>query len=242
MKIAKDFRQQARESLRGKWFIAVIAAFIASLLGGLTNSAGVSFGFNFDTGSSDTQGGGTEVNTDAFSSFFTEEVLTIIFTVFVVLLVVGIVVGIVHLIVGSVVSIGYAKFNLDILDGNEPELGTMFTYFSEWGKAIIARILRGVYTALWTCLFIVPGIMAAYSYSMTPFIMAETPYLSAKEAIKISKEIMRGNRWRLFCLEFSFIGWALLSIVTLGIASLWVLPYQEATRAAFYRDITRVEN
>lgn len=237
MKLARDFRQQAREALSGNWFIAVIAAFIASLLGGLSDT-GVSFRFNFNVTSSGTP----DDNTGVINSFFTEEVLAIILAAFAVIAVIVIVIGIIHLIIGSVVSIGYAKFNLDILDGNEPELGTMFTYFSEWGKAIAASILRALYTFLWSCLFVIPGIMAAYSYRMTPFIMAENPYLSAREAIKKSKEIMYGNRWRLFCLEFSFIGWALITIITLGIASLWVCPYQQAALAAFYRDITRVEN
>jgi uncharacterized membrane protein len=88
-------------------------------------------------------------------------------------------------------------------------------------------------------LFIFPGIYAAYGYAMTPYILAENPEMTANEAITKSKELMNGNRWRLFCLELSFIGWSLLCILfTLGIGVFWLKPYMEASFAAFYREIT----
>ena len=90
-------------------------------------------------------------------------------------------------------------------------------------------------------LFIIPGIIASYSYAMTDYILAETPELTAKEAIERSKDMMEGNRWRLFCLEISFIGWGILSLLTLGIGSLWLTPYMEASMAAFYREVSGTE-
>ena len=92
---------------------------------------------------------------------------------------------------------------------------------------------------LWMLLFIIPGIVAAYRYAMTSFILAENPELTAGEAINCSKELMDGNKWRLFCLNFSFIGWIILCGFTLGIGYLWLTPYEQAANAAFYRDITR---
>ena len=62
--------------------------------------------------------------------------------------------------------------------------------------------------------------------------------LTAREAIETSKEMMYGNRWRLFCLHISFIGWAILCAFTLGIGSLWLNPYSNVAEAAFYRDIS----
>lgn len=81
-------------------------------------------------------------------------------------------------------------------------------------------------------------IIASYSYAMTEYILADHPELSASEAISRSKEMMEGNRWRLFCLEFSFIGWSILCAFTLGIGYLWLTPYKEAAKAAFYREIS----
>ncbi len=95
-----------------------------------------------------------------------------------------------------------------------------------------------VYVLLWSLLLIIPGIIATYSYAMTEFILAEHPDLTASEAIAQSKEMMSGNRWRLFCLHFSFIGWDILSSLTLGIGNLWLRPYKQAANAAFYREIS----
>ena len=84
----------------------------------------------------------------------------------------------------------------------------------------------------------IPGIIASYRYAMTPYILLENPGMTANEAIKKSKELMQGNKWRLFCLQFSFIGWSILCVFTLGIGFLWLVPYMEAANAAFYREIS----
>ena len=73
---------------------------------------------------------------------------------------------------------------------------------------------------------------------MTKYILAEQPELTAQEALARSKELMYGNRWRLFCLQVSFVGWALASALTMGIGVLWLVPYMETATAAFYREIT----
>lgn len=107
-----------------------------------------------------------------------------------------------------------------------------------WKTAAVAKLLQSVYVLLWSLLLIIPGIIATYSYAMTEFILAEHPDLTASEAIAQSKEMMSGNRWRLFCLHFSFIGWDILSSLTLGIGNLWLRPYKQAANAAFYREIS----
>ena len=146
-------------------------------------------------------------------------------------------------ILGSIVEVGYMKFNLDLVDRQkEAEIGTMFGYFQFWKSAACARLLKGVYVLLWSLLFIIPGIIAGYSYAMTSYILAENPELTASEAIERSKQMMSGNRWRLFCVQISFIGWELLSaLLTFGIGGLWITPYKQAATAAFYREISGTE-
>ena len=73
---------------------------------------------------------------------------------------------------------------------------------------------------------------------MTGYILAENPDLTASQAIQQSKEMMQGNRWRLFCLQLSFIGWSILCLFTFGIGNLVLNPYQKAAEAAFYREIS----
>ena len=141
-------------------------------------------------------------------------------------------------VVGSVVGVGYAKFNLDLVDGQEANVSRLFGYFPWWKTAVVANLLQWVLILLWTLLFIIPGIVASYSYAMTGYILAEDPDLTASQAIQRSKEMMRGNRWRLFCLQLSFIGWIILCLFTFGIGNLFLNPYQTAADAAFYREIS----
>ena len=84
---------------------------------------------------------------------------------------------------------------------------------------------------------IVPGIIKGYAYSATYYLLRENPDMTAMDALRESQRLMNGNKMRLFCLDLSFLGWYLLSIVTFGIALIWVMPYHEAARAAFYEDI-----
>ena len=155
----------------------------------------------------------------------------------------AIVTGLVLFVLGSVIEVGYSKFNLDLVDRRkEAKIETMFGYFSFWKTTAVSRLLQSVYILLWSLLFIIPGIMAAYSYSMTGYIPAENPNMTADEAIARSKQMMDGNRWRLFCLQISFIGWSILSsLLTFGIGDLWLTPYRQAASAAFYREVSGTE-
>lgn len=91
----------------------------------------------------------------------------------------------------------------------------------------------------WSLLFVIPGIIAAYRYSMATYIMAENPTITPTEAIERSKALMDGRKGDLFCLDLSFIGWALLTVLTAGIGALWLTPYMAVSRAAFYRSLPR---
>ena len=102
---------------------------------------------------------------------------------------------------------------------------------------MLADILMSIFTFLWSLLLFIPGIVKAYSYSMTMYVLADHPEMSATDAIAESQRIMQGNKWRLFCLDLSFIGWLFLCALTLGILTLWIAPYQETARAEFYESI-----
>lgn len=103
-------------------------------------------------------------------------------------------------------------------------------------RVFCALFLVNLFTFLWTLLLIIPGIMKAFSYALTPYILLDEPELTARQAITRSCEIMQGRRWKLFCLYLSFIGWGILSILTFGIGFLWLAPYMNASIAAFYED------
>ncbi len=145
--------------------------------------------------------------------------------------------GIVALLVTGPFALGFAAVALRIMRTEDIEIGQLFGGFKNFGTAFLVSLLNGIFIFLWTLLFIVPGIIKTYSYRLSYYILADNPSMSATEVRKRSIELMRGNKWRLFCLEFSFIGWQLLCILTLGILSFWVTPYYNAAIADFYQSL-----
>jgi len=122
------------------------------------------------------------------------------------------------------------------------ELSALKVGFQPYWRSVKALLLRDVYLCLWTLLLIVPGIIKAYSYRMVPYILADDPTISGKEAITISRQMMDGHKWNAFVLDLSFIGWHLLSAVTMGLAGIfYVNPYVRATDAELYLTLVEQE-
>ncbi len=216
---ASDYRLKARNALAGKWGMAVLVGLVAALLGGtlVTGSASV----NLDSD-----------DLEALK-LLPESVLRLLM----IWMSAASILGIIHFIMGGPVKLGYCTFLLKLERRQEGELKDLFSHMGNFLNAFLLNLLTGIFIALWTLLFVIPGICATYSYAMAPFIMAENPDISANDAITASKEMMRGNRLELFFLDLSFIGWNLLALVTLGISTLFVTPYQSQAHAAFYEDL-----
>ncbi len=139
----------------------------------------------------------------------------------------------------SAFLLGIKIFNLRLIDQVEAKQQvSLFGRFINWKTIIVSQLLRVFYIILWSLLLIIPGIMAAYSYAMTGYILAEHPGMTAKEALARSRELMAGKRFHLFCLQFSFIGWAILCLFTMGIGFFWLSPYFETSITVFYREIS----
>ena len=215
---SSDLRYQARQTLAGKWGIAVLAGFLAALLGGLVVGSGAGPNQNLE-----------------------EEELRhiprVLLPYIMMLASVGGILGIVRFIVGGPVKLGYCRFLLKMHDGEDAQVGDLFSRFDRFGDGFVLSLLTGIYVFLWSLLFVIPGIIKVYAYAMAPFIMEENPNMTAGEAITASRELMDGHKFDLFCLVLSFIGWDLLNLLTLGIGSLWLIPYKNAAEAAFYRAI-----
>ncbi len=238
MKYASDFRKIARDSLSGRWSIAVIAGLIASLLGAISSN-GPELKFNYSDNGANVSLDFANQQVYSSQNGVLPEISGWIVGGAVYIIIAALVFAVALFILGSIIKLGYSKFNLDLVDRQkEPELNTLFGYFNHWKTAAVTSLLQSVYILLWSLLFIIPGIIASYSYAMTGYILAENPELTASEAIDRSKQMMSGNRWRLFCLQFSFIGWSILASLTLGIGNLWLNPYRQAAQAAFYRDLS----
>lgn len=240
MRLAADFRQMARDALKGKWGIAVLVGIVAMLLGAV-DGAESKLKMNINLSDADLSFSFAGQNIFSIGGGVGSGVYAWIFGGAVFLTIMILIIAALYLILGGIVSVGYAGFNLNLIDGLDASFAEVFAYFPYWKNAICTRILTKVYIFLWSLLFVIPGIMASLSYAMTDYILAEHPELPAGEAISRSKEMMEGNRWRLFCLQLSFIGWDILCALTLGIGILFLTPYKQAAITAFYREVSGTE-
>lgn len=260
MKYAADFRAIARNALRGKWPTAILTGFIASLIGA-----------EVFTGSGGSSNSGSDSIGAIFQQLQNSDSWPMIVTVLIIAGIILIVWGIALVVISGAGKLGYARFNLNLIDGKEATLGDLFSQFDRLGTGFCMNFFIALYTLLWSLLFVIPGIVKSFSYAMTPYILAEHPEMTVNEAITESRRIMPGNRWRLFCLDISFIGWAVLCLlpplVAIGIGAaitattgrflpiflmillaiplsagyLFLQPYMEAAFAAFYRDVSGTE-
>ena len=145
--------------------------------------------------------------------------------------------GVVGLLLTGPLSLGMALVVRNVIRLQPVAFEQVFDGFKNFLNAFLLALLNAIFTALWSLLLIIPGIIASYSYRMSFYILADNPNMDANQARKTSIEMMRGNKWRLFCLDFSFIGWYLLCGLTFGILTFWVAPYHECASFAFYQSL-----
>lgn len=137
-------------------------------------------------------------------------------------------------IVTPAFSLSLIRVYMNVVNGGEPAAGDSFSGFDDFWSAFKVIFLTGLYTFLWSLLFVIPGIVKGLSYSMAMYILAENKGKSARECINESKKMTDGHKAELFVLGLSFIGWALLGCITFGIAYIWVIPYMNATYTNAY--------
>ncbi len=146
--------------------------------------------------------------------------------------------GIGGIIIGGAVELGlvywFVRFSRE---GRPPEFGEAFHGFNYFGTSLAAYLLMGIYIWLWSLLLIIPGIVFAIAYSQTFYILNDNPGMSAPDAIRESRQMMKGAKAKYFWLMLSFIGWYLLSMISFGIAWLWAGPYIRAAQAKFYDNL-----
>ena len=143
------------------------------------------------------------------------------------------------LLVVSPLEFGYMLCFLRLVRGEDSSemVGDQFKVFNQYGRYLGGSLLMTLYVLLWSLLLIIPGIVKGYAYAMTPYVMNDRPDLDADDCIHESRMMMKGYKWKLFCMDLSFIGWAILCLFTLGIGLLWLQPYIEASHAKFYEEL-----
>ena len=139
----------------------------------------------------------------------------------------------------GVVWISYLSFFLPIARNKKVRVNTLFSGFKRYEFYTMVYLLFLLKLIIGTIIFIIPGLIAKYRYQLVPFVIADNPNITnPADALNKCKILMKGNKWRLFTLQMSFIGWWFLSVLTFGIGFLWLVPYMNVTFAKLYDDIS----
>ena len=222
---SKELRAKAWESLKGKYWLAFLVTIVTGLIASIGN-AFVTFGQNLG-----------EVLGMVDPSELDATMATGALVLSGVVIVSAIIGLLFNIFVTDAITVGLSNYFIKNTD-SKPSFADAFSGFKvKYGRNIGTLLLVGIKTLLWTILFIIPGIIKTYEYAIIPYILADDPEISSKDAFKKAKEMMKGNKWRLFKLEFSFIGWAILCVLTLGIGTFFLIPYVSAATAEFYVEL-----
>lgn len=144
--------------------------------------------------------------------------------------------------IGELILIGPMLLGLTLYitclaDTHRSDFGLLFKGFDRFVETLVAGLIYLLAVTVGSCLLIVPGIILACGFSMTFYIMMDDPRISGVDAIKKSWQMMDHHKWEYFCVMFSFIGWILLCLLTLGIGYLWLIPYMKMTELNYYRKL-----
>ena len=144
--------------------------------------------------------------------------------------------GIAAIVITGPMLYGVNRICVNVVRGNKKiQIEDMFVGFKEcFTESFLLTLLTGLFTLLWSLLFIIPGIIKSYSYAMAPYILQDDPSKGWKMALDESKEMMEGHKWQLFCLDVSFIGWYIVGFLCCCVGVIFVEPYVLMARANFY--------
>lgn len=220
-----EIKEKGRICFKANFWKCVFAAFLLSLVAG----GGISF-------SRTQSGSGGEQALNGLSSNEQLAVLGIAAGIFLLIVIISL---LVRIFIFNPLQVGcYGFFRDNIENEGQADLGVIKSGFQNYGHTFFTLLLKDIFIALWTMLFIIPGLIKIYSYRMVPYILRDNPELSAGEVISRSRQMMDGHKWRSFVLDLSFIGWYLLGALTFGIVLvLWTAPYHNSTEAALYMEL-----
>ena len=223
MKTNQDYKNAALNALRGNWAPAILAMVVFTLIEIVFLSPSLYYQFTLQDTISSLDPSDMAGMMDVYRKIMGASSLTSLASVFLLY----------PLLIGFTNTFRYL-----FVKGDNRLTENMFSItFKRYWHNVWGYLLMYIFIALWSLLFIIPGIVKVFSYAMTPYILEENPELSANDAIDRSRAMMKGHKFDLFYLYLSFIGWGILCIFTLGIGFFWLGPYMYTSTAAFYEDV-----
>ncbi|MBP0974356.1 MAG: DUF975 family protein [Oscillospiraceae bacterium] len=224
-------KQNAWNSVKNYYWPALGVTFVAGILGANGGGGGYSGGSSSYSNSLSNSGSGSGSDSDMDPG----AVIAIIMICLVVFVFAMAFALALQAFLGNIVRVGECKYFYDARNGDQA-FGKLFDNFRNGKYLATVKVMffRSLYIMLWSLLFYIPGIIKAYEYFLIPYLLAENPFLSKDRAFEISKKTMDGEKWNLFVLQLSFIGWFLLGLLACVVGIYFVQPYYEATMAEFY--------
>ena len=247
-----ELKAAAKQRFHSNYWPSVVVAVILSITLGT-----FSFGNSFSNATSDNYYSSSDINNilsdspipdssysdmsaymkNYISSIFPGvNVNTILQGLSYIILIVGLLSILLNVFVFNPLQVGCQQWFIRSRTEDNYKIGSVgFTFKEGYGNVTKTMFLKQLYTFFWSLLFVFPGIIKSYEYRMIPYLLAENPYMSTDEAFARSRSMMDGEKWNAFVLDLSFIGWNILSSLTLGLVGLfYVAPYQAYTDMELY--------
>lgn len=219
-----EVKSRGKGAFLANYFKSVIAAFVLSLL-----TAGTAASTS------------SQADKDNLENFFQTADPTLIYVFFGTIMTISFISLILKIFLFNPLQVGgYRFFKRNVEEGNVG-LNVLTEGFGTYAHSFITLFLRDLFLCLWSCLFLIPGIIKAYSYRMVPYIIKDNPELSATQVITRSREMMNGHKWNAFVYDLSFIGWYILGIIPFAgqiLTIFWTAPYKQNSDAALYLEIS----
>ena len=221
-----EIKEKAKAAFKANYWKSVLVSIIFIIAGG---GAGV---LTYNYGSNTTSG---EDFTAQFNSMSQGQLLVIILAVMGAIAAISVIAFIIKIFLLNPLAVGCQKFFRENAEFPADMDNLSKGFNRKYGNVVFTMLLKDIFLGLWSLLFVIPAIVKAYSYRMTPYIIADNPEMSALDAITKSRNMMRGHKWNTFVLDLSFLGWLILSGCTLGILGVfYVNPYIFETDAELY--------
>lgn len=218
----RDLKQRAKEVLRGNYWKALLISLVIALA---TGSGSGGSGGNGNNRSS-------VFHPDSFPSVdFFRNILLIIFA----LIAIIVIVAALRILLGYPLEVGGRKYFIQSAQYKDNRRCFRFAFNERnYFRIVLTMLLKDVQNFLWFLLFIIPGIIKLYAYRMVPYILADNPNIGSRKAIRISNKMTYGHKFDMFILDLSFIGWYLLGLLAFVVGVIFVMPYENATKAELY--------
>lgn len=211
-------KERAKNALRtfGYWRAFIVTLIITLLVGGSSGGSSAASGSTAEGGVSSLD---PSVLYAVFAVFFVIVLASLAFSIF----------------ISAPLSVGQNRFFMEHR-GCNAEIGRIFWVFGCGNYLNVVKImfLMGLKIFLWSLLFIIPGIIKSYEYFAIPYILAENPGIDSKRAFELSKQMTMGEKFNIWWLGITFIGWHILSALLCGVGELFLMPYIQATNAEVY--------